>query len=407
MNHKSLSWLFLGGALALAGCSGLNLPSSTAATSVSLASTVGGSSSLLLVNGQPLDLSAASITVDDAPGQASDVKPGMEISGDGQTDDKGKLKMKHIEVRWRMKGTIDAVDGTNSSLDVVGLRAKVDTSTLIFKVNTDGTETAVAFADLKQGDYIKLAGLPQADDSVLATRIEVKTPSDATATDFRVLARKLDGTTKTFTYGLQTITVDFGSATLAGTPAEGKPVRVKGTRSGNKVTAQLVQGTDPTVPGINNHDQRLELRGPLSSLNATDKTFVLRGFTVNYASATVDGTLAENAVVEVRGKITGDKTADAVQVHVEDGTEHSKPAPTPPLAPLGRIEGPVMAFDAANKTLNIFNVAVSVSATTKYEVADKDVSADVFWGTNREGSRARAEGKVSNTGLIADKLEIR
>ncbi len=407
MNYKSPTWL-LGGMLALVACSNLPQPTATT-TNVSLASTVRGTSSLLLVNGQPLDVSGASVTVDDEQGSSKDVKPGMEISGDGTSDGKGKLKMSKVELRWRMKGTIDAIDTANSTLDVVGLRAKVDNSTLIFKENTDGSETPLTFGDLAQGDYVKLAGLPQSDDSVLATRIEVKTESDTTKTDFRVLARKLDGTAKTFTYGLKTITVDFSQAKLAGTPAEGKPVRVKGVRSGDTITASLVKGSDPQIPGINGNG-RLELRGLVSGLDTNAKTFVVRDITINYANAKVEGTLADKVVVEVQAKMTGDKTADALKVEVEGDSEHGKPDGKKggnPSVPLAKLEGSISSFDGTAKTLKIHDIAVGVINTTKYEVSDAEVSADVFWGTNRDGASAQAIGSVVGGNFVASKIETK
>jgi hypothetical protein len=55
-----------------------------------------------------------------------------------------------------------------------------------------------------------------------------------------VPARKLESSSKTFTYGLNTYTVDYNKAEVKGTPAGDVPVRVKGTRSGTTLQAQKV-----------------------------------------------------------------------------------------------------------------------------------------------------------------------
>jgi hypothetical protein len=169
------------GLLALAACGGAGSTTPPSSTALSVAGTVSGSSSLLTLGGQPVDLSAASVTVDDEPGTAKDVKPGVEISGDGN-DDGGKMRMRHVEVRWRARGTVDAVNTSAGTVDVVGLRANIGSDTLLFRENSDGSETAITLADLKAGDYIKVAGLPQRDDSIKATRLEVKTESGPTLT---------------------------------------------------------------------------------------------------------------------------------------------------------------------------------------------------------------------------------
>lgn len=393
-------FLSTAGLLALAGCGGLSSTTTPASTALSVAGTVSGSKSLMILNGQPVDLSGASVTVDDEPGSADDVKPGVEISGDGG-DDGGRIRMRHVDVRWRAKGTVDAVDVTKNTVDVVGLRASIGTSTLMFKENADGSETAITLADIQKGDYVKVAGLPQSDDSIKATRLEVKTEDNPTKTVLGVVARTLDSGAKTFTYGLQTYTVDYNKAEVKGTPASDVFVRVKGTRSGTTIQADKVvaKGEDKKPNG-----QRIELEGMVSDLDIDKQTFGVQGYTVSYGKAKVEGTLANDARVEVKGNITGDKTVDAVKVEVkgadgEGGGGHGGDA--------GELEGKIANFSASAQTLQINGISVGVTPSTKYEMGDAEISADTFWGTGRNGSFAEAKGKVSGSGMVADKIELK
>lgn len=393
--------------LALAGCSNLSsLTSSTA--DVSLAGTVGGTASLLTLNGQPLNLSGASITVDEEPGSPGDVKPGVEVSGDG-SDDGGKLKMRRLEVRWRAKGAVDAVDAVGGTVDVVGLRAKITDTTLLVREAADGSETPITLADLKVGDFVKVAGLPQADDSIQATRLEVKVEDNPNKVDLRVRVRDLKSDLKTFSYGLKTYTVDFSapSVRIVGTVANDGFVRVKGQRQSSTVLPQLVQGVPSANPGNPTPPvgRRVELKGLISGLNKDAKTFKVQDFTVDYSRALVRGTLEDGKTVEVNGLATGANAVQAVRVEVQ-GAGGGDQRPERPGRE-ARLEGAISAFDGTALTLKIANLSVTVKPTTKYEIADAEVSAATFWGTNRDGSRAEARGQIAAGTFTADKLEIK
>ena len=405
---KQIPWLAALSLIALAGCSNLNTANPSSATDVSLAGTVGGTASLLTLNGQPLNLSGASVTVDDEPGSPSDVKPGVEISGDG-SDDSGKIKMRRLEVRWRAKGAVDAVDTVGSTVDVVGLRAKISDTTLLVRQNADGTETPITLADVTVGSYVKVAGLPQADDSILATRLELKTEDNPNKVDLRVRARSLDTTTKTFTYGLKTYTVNYSapSVKIVGSIVADGFVRVKGLRSGNTVLPELVRGSEPSKPDKPTPPagQRIELKGLISSLDSAAKTFKVQDYTVDYSKALVRGTPAEGKMVEVNGISTGANAVQAVRLEVQGaGNGDSKPEQP---GREGRLEGQVSAFDGTAQTLKIANIPISVKLTTKYEIADAEVSAATFWATDRNGKRAEARGQIASGNFTADKLEIK
>ena len=98
--------------------------------------------------------------------------------------------------------------------------------------------------------------------------------------------------------------MSYGAATVHGTQANGVAAEVCGTASGTTLTASVVNVTmaegDPGCPA--------GLRGKVQNLDATTKTFQLLTMTVNYAAATVNGTLAEGVMVEVQGSLASGST---------------------------------------------------------------------------------------------------
>lgn len=89
----------------------------------------------------------------------------------------------------------------------------------------------------------------------------------------------------------------------------GTRVEVEGTVSNGVLVASEVEIEDRRTP-----EQRpLELRGEMSGLNTTAKTFALRGVTVWYGGTVEyrdgsEATLANNRRVEVRGVLSSDRT---------------------------------------------------------------------------------------------------
>jgi len=234
---------------------------------------------MLTLNGQVLDLSSAKVTLNGEDASAAAVKAGMEISGSG-TLEGGKVKVRDLEVRYRAQGQADQVDLAGKFVVVAGLKAFVTDKTLIFQENADGTETALTLADLAAGDYLKVAGIPRPqdpDDAILATRLERESSDDPNRVELMVPIRKLNPTAQTFTYGLQTYTVDYSKATLRGTLVEGAVVRFRGSKSGTTITALRVRAIEgkekPDVPD----GTRIELRGLVGNLNPTTQTFQVEG----------------------------------------------------------------------------------------------------------------------------------
>lgn len=403
-------FLCAGGLLALAGCS---TSPQTQSTALAVSGVVGGSATMLTLNGQVLDLSSAKVTLNGEDASAAAVKAGMEISGSG-TLEGGRVKVRDLEVRYRAQGQADQVDLAGKFVVVAGLKAFVTDKTLIFQENADGTETALTLADLAAGDYLKVAGIPQPqdpNDAILATRLERESSDDPNRVELMVPIRKLNPTAQTFTYGLRTYTVDYSKATLRGTLVEGAVVRFRGSKSGTTITALRVRAIEgkekPDVPD----GTRIELRGLVGNLNPTTQTFQVEGLSVDYSAATVIGTLANGIEVEVKGTLSG-TTVKAIRVKVtpQDDEEPGN----------AELEGIIANFNATAKTFTVNGVTVSVNDQTVYqqdkvggqslaeENKGKHLTAQEFWGSDRTGQRVEVKGvPSSSTALLARKIELK
>lgn len=352
MKFKALSLIVGLSLLAACNTASPNAPTnpSTPTGAVALTGLVGGTSSAPTMNGISLDLAGATVTENGDASSTSAVQPGVEIEGQGEHGG-GKIKIKTIELRYRIKGQIDALDAAGNTLEVVGLKVTVDANTIMVDHKGDAADTPIALTDLAVNDVVKVSGLPQADDSIIATRIERRpvaptpptTPNageptkpgpsknDPNAVELFVRARNLDAVGKIFTYGLKTHSVDYTKAEVRGNIVADGFVRVRGVRAPiaaaptainvtRVINASRVVGTE--VPGIQ-PGTRVELRGALADLDATAKTFTMYGFTVDFATAEIKGTLANGAVAEVEGSLdaTDMKLVHAARVRVRGSGE--------------------------------------------------------------------------------------
>jgi hypothetical protein len=146
----------------------------------------------------------------------------------------------------------------------------------------------------------------------VATRIEAAAPHVEDANE-----AEIEGSITAFTssaaFSVNGIPIDASNATFPNGTAGvvlGAQVEVHGTSSNGLVSA--------TTVSVETHGERqaegFELHGAVTALDATAKTFVLRGVTVSYGATTVEfrkGTAAQLAVgvqLEVRGTLSADGT---------------------------------------------------------------------------------------------------
>ncbi len=329
-----------GGGTTGAGSAGTPAPGP--ATSVSLAGTLAGSASAPQFNQQPLQVAGAPITLNGAPVAATHLQPGVVLVGQGIREGQG-ITLQSADLRTELKGLITSLDATAATFKVLDTVVTVNTLTLLEQEASGEVFTPLSFADLAVGDFVSVFGTPQAGGGVLATRVERKIPGAADGPELRGSVSSLDTTAKAFLLGAQP--VSYATATVIGVLAEGARVEVEGTLTGTLLTASKVR-----VEEAMGHDEgsEVEASGALSSLDAAAKQFTLQALKVDYSSASVEGTLAEGAMVEAEGALSPTDPTVLVATKVEVR-----------FSPMGNgasdleAQGLITALSAADLTLTI------------------------------------------------------
>ncbi len=330
------------------GCGGGSLTMTTQPPNppLVLAGFVEGNAAGLQMNNQPLDISGSSVTVTgDAAIAAGSLQPGVEIRAVALPGSL-PLRIESAEVRPQLRGPISAVDLTAGTLTVLGRKVVVTSATKLFVRDDDDTRASLSLADFKVGNVVLVFGSDQPDDSLLATRVELQESDDRPG---RVAMRgkivALDTAAKTFT--LHGLLVNYQNARVEGTLANGTEVLARGSLSGTTLMADrvVVLGEEASTGA------RIELRGPVTNLDATAKTFMIVSITVDYSQASLEGgPLANGAVVEVEGTPVQDQPGRVLASKVE-----IEEPPGTPGSSTGEAKGVVTAVDPTAMTLSLMS----------------------------------------------------
>ena len=320
--------------------------------------------------GNALDITGARITRNGEPTNTG-LRPGMVVKIAG-TRIGTRVRVASANIQIELKGQIEALDLDAGTLTVFGTLVQVDALTRIEE--EDGT--SLALADLEVGDFVEVSGVREADGTVLATYIEKKLEAE-TYVEAKGFACQLD--TQAMTFALWSsancddptfdtgISVDYASATLEGTPAEGARVEVKGSLDGNTLLATKVE-----FKGRHGDDYegyaKIELYGPVSNLDQAQQTFELLGYTVDYANAYLEGTLSEGAYVEVEG--TPDAN-DPTLVHAAK-VEVKYPEGPRDHVPSHEVKGRIEAIDPDAMTLTVAGMSFFADDATIVKEDDPD-----------------------------------
>jgi len=188
----------------------------------------------------------------------------------------------------------------------------------------------------------------------------------------------LNTTAKTFT--LLGISVNYASARVEGTLANGAFFKAEGAFASGVLTAHEVEAKQPGQSQDN-----FEARGTVSDLNTTAKTFQFNGLTVNYATAEVEGTLANGETVKVEGNLaSGVVTAREVQNGLgDDGFEESRNF---------ELRGAISNLDTNAKTFSLLGLTVNYSV-------------GVITANLANGAFVKIDGYFDGTGVLAREVQ--
>lgn len=371
MNRKSLIAL---AAIALSACGGGGGtdPLTVNTTAKSAAGVVGGQPGALTFGSQALAVTG-SVTQNGKAATANDVQPGDVIAAtvvSSTAKSTGTLTVSGVDVKFEVKGALGRVDVAAGTLELFSQVVTTDALTRVFEDNVDDSYTSLTLADLKTGDFVEVSGLRQSDGRILATRIERKLTksgdSGYSESELRGTLASLDATAKTFLVGTQK--VDYTSATLKGALANGVRVEVEGPLNGTTIAARKVE-VENKASGERSGEGELE--GQATGLDATGKRFNLLGYVVDYSAATLQGTLAEGARVEVEGTFdaTDANLLRASKVEVKHASGGSGSAN-------GEVKGALASVDTTAKTFDVGNSLFYADAQSVIERDDRATTFD-------------------------------
>ncbi|GEM83986.1 MAG: hypothetical protein KatS3mg074_529 [Meiothermus sp.] len=73
-----------------------------------------------------------------------------------------------------------------------------------------------------------------------------------------------------------------------------------------------------------------------------------------------------------------------------------------------KLEGTVSQFNTSTKTFVLGGYTIRVNAQTRYEYSDSQpMSSNLFWSTNRNGSRVEVKANRSGNLVTAVKIELK
>jgi cytoskeletal protein CcmA (bactofilin family) len=305
----------------------------------------------VIVNGVRYDTSDATITVDDSPGNESDLAVGQVIVLRGSIDDNGTTGTADtIDFDAEVEGPIASIAADGQSFAVLGQSVSADADTVY-------DDSLVL--PLQVGDEVEISGFRQSDGTILATRIEPQSPGSEL--EVKGTVGNLDAASLVFDLG--TLTVDYSSATLEDFPGaeirEGDPVEVHGTsfNAQNQLEATRVEFEDESLGGEDG--EHAEIEGLVTRFVSSADFDVSGQAVVTNASTEFEGGTAADLGLDVKVEVEGD--FDASLVLVADKVEIK-------TASNVRIETTVDDVDAEAGTVTVFGgLLIKTGSGTQFE----------------------------------------
>lgn len=307
------------------------------------------------LNGLVFDTSGAAITIDGQSATQDDLRAGEYIQVKGHHDaTQNQDFADQIDFRGNVIGPVTALDATAQTLTVLGQTVRVTEDT-----SFDDDISPASLAGIAVGAFIEVSGMPLADGSIRATRIQSKPAGSA----LQVIgtASATDSSAKTLM--INALVVSFSGATLVDFPATGPKdgdvvealgITLSSSGALNATSLELRSGKD-VVPDGNG---QVDLDGTISRF-ASPTDFDVAGRKVSTSSSTIfeGGTAADLAVnvsVEIQGSLDSSGTIQAAKVEIRRPVD-------------ARLTGPVDSVDAAHGTVVVLGIQIAVDPMTRYE----------------------------------------
>lgn len=379
------AWLALSASLLVSACGGgggggsAGPTASSASQSSVYAGPITGFGSVI-VNGVRFDTVGVPLADDEGNTvHLSDLALGMTVAVSGDADEAaGRGTAHQLSLVHGTTGPISAIDVANAQLTVLGQTVKTNAATAY--------EGATGLAALQVGDVVEVFGVVQADGSLLATLIEKYAAPVAT---LRVtgLVGTVDTTQHTFQLGK--LTVDYGSATITGTLAAGKLVKVKAAASAlvnNVLTASSIKVREGAAYGVNvAAGSVLKLKG-VADAAPVNGQLTVSGVPVDVSQAKIAGgaTISAGAYLIVKGTWNG-TVLQATQVELEAFRDDAD-----------ALFGAVSSITGSQAVVNGVTVDLSTASFEDGSLAQVTV-----------GSYVEIKGHVQGNVLVATQVELK
>lgn len=347
----------LGLSLALVSCGGA-ITAGIEGTGMQVAAVSSGAISRfgsIFVNGVEFNTTAALVYVNGQSAAASTLRVGQVVKVQGTVAGGGTTgAAARVDYRANVQGPIATVNATAYSFTVLGQTVTVGPQTSL-AADAGGSP---GFAALQPGALVEVSGYANANGTIAATRIDLKS---------RVGAYLITGTVGTvdgvaYLLTVNGATVDFSSAALAGFPAGGSvrpgdQIEVTSTpgAAAGTLAASAIELVSRVTAGNGDYgriDGEITRFASAADFDVADTTVTTNPQTVFQNGAI--GQLAANVHVTVQGSYDAGGTLVAATVRFDES------------API-LLKAPVDAVDAAANTLTILGMTVTTDAETRFD----------------------------------------
>jgi Domain of unknown function (DUF5666) len=386
MNRNS--WIIAGGLSAalsvlLVACGGsvsMTNPASVAAVSnnsqgVSASGMVTAFGSVF-VNGKEFMVDNSTAVVDgdadDEAASAAALHVGMDVDVIASGNEASLVRFTSA-----VRGEVDAIDTTKSTLTVLGQTVDVSSGTAFAGSRTSGTTTTSisGLSDVSVGDYVVVYGY---EICTVSTSTSTCTGNGTQVLASLVFEPGMTGVYRTMGYAsavsssgssfmINGLTVDVtasGSGATRCVPspcaiADGDYLEVRGSsapvQSSSALTlAASVVKTVSRIPVLIS-GETVTIEGPVANVNSGASSFTVRGVSIDgSALASTVATLSTNEIVEVTGTVTSSNSITATAISVEKQATFS-------------IMAPLTAESATANTLQLLGQTFTVSAATRFD----------------------------------------
>ncbi len=271
----------------------------------------------------------------------------------------------------------DAEDfNSNDDFEIRGTVKNLDIATKSFELLGIKIDYVLAFVEdnFSEGSFVKAEGAFDGS-KVLAKEIELEHDDRGENFEARGQITNLDTTAQSFSFlGFQ---VDYSKARVDGSISELATIELEGRYDGNGIIdAHRIKTNQPAGGdngggddggGDHQSDGSLELRGLISDLDPSAKTFNVLGVQVDYSQAQIRGVLANGSFFKVDGNFNG--RLDAREVETDNPNEDRDENV--------RATGPVTDLDTQSQTFRILGILVDFGGAEIDDAFDNGISVEV------------------------------